>query len=428
MPSVTCAEHLGQFESAWFPGQFGHPGERAVLFDDLLHLEMLVAEDRQLRQVGDDEDLVGAPQLPQLFAHRAAHAPADALVDLVEDEGGHLVGTRQHVFERQHQAGGLAAGGDPCQRFQPLARVGRHQELDLVETGSRRRQPVLPSGRETPSAAGLVWKSTAKRAEAMRRSSSSLSMALLISAAASLRFWESASPSVGKCLPAGSTSAVSSSAIRSAAVEIVSSCLRESTAKAITASMLAAVFALQAADQVEALFDLLQALGVELDRLEVIAQAAGQVGQVFFQGGGLCSQRGPGCCRSAPVYVSAWTTWPIRSVEAGDSGVPSSSRVSACCARVASRLGVCQAVAFAAQLFVLTGFEPGGLDLPGLEGEQLGAAFRIRTGRAQVVQLAPDGEQAPGMFFGRSESSESTLGVAVEQCQVGTHVEQGEVL
>ncbi len=136
-----CAEHLGQFEGARFPGQFGHPGEGAVFLDDLLHLEMLVAEDGQLRQVGDDEDLVGAPQVPELFANRPADTAADALVDLVEDEGGHLVGAGEHVFEGQHQAGGLAAGGDPDERFQTLPGVGSDQEFDLVEAGAIKGNP-----------------------------------------------------------------------------------------------------------------------------------------------------------------------------------------------------------------------------------------------------------------------------------------------
>jgi hypothetical protein len=38
--------------------------------------------------------------------HRA-DATADACVDLIEDEGGRLIGTGEHLFERQHNARGL---------------------------------------------------------------------------------------------------------------------------------------------------------------------------------------------------------------------------------------------------------------------------------------------------------------------------------
>ncbi len=88
----------------------------------------------------------------------------------------------------------------------------------------------------------------------------------------------------------------------------------------------AAIFALQAADQVEAFLDLLQPLGVEFDGFEVVAQAAGQVGQVFLQRGGLVRPRDPVPGRSGPVWSSAWTTWPIRSVEAGIRGCPRPGR------------------------------------------------------------------------------------------------------
>ncbi len=55
-------------------------------------------------------------------------------------------------------------------------------------------------------------------------------------------------------------------------------------------SMVPPIFPFQAADQVETLFDFLQPFGVELDDFKVIAQAACQVGQGFFQRDGLFRQ------------------------------------------------------------------------------------------------------------------------------------------
>ena len=41
---------------------------------------------------------------------------------------------RQHVFQRQHDTGQLAAGGHLLNGLQILAQVGRHQKLHLIHT------------------------------------------------------------------------------------------------------------------------------------------------------------------------------------------------------------------------------------------------------------------------------------------------------
>ena len=53
--------------------------------------------------------------------------------------------------------------------------------------------------------------------------------------------------------------------------------------KAENGGKAAAVFAFQTVDQVKTLFHFLQALGVELDPFQVVAQGASQLGQGFFQ-------------------------------------------------------------------------------------------------------------------------------------------------
>ncbi len=93
---------------------------------------MRVGETGQLRQMGHAEHLMlqsarpcTSRQTPQLLSHHRADSSADALVDLVEDERGSLVGAGKHGLERQHQARCLAAGGDLRHRLQRFARIGR---------------------------------------------------------------------------------------------------------------------------------------------------------------------------------------------------------------------------------------------------------------------------------------------------------------
>ena len=83
-----------------------------------------------LRQVGDDEDLVVAAQTGQRPAHGHGGLPADAGVDLVEDEGGGRLG--EHEAQGEHGAGQLAARGDLGQRQRRRARVGGQEDLDVV--------------------------------------------------------------------------------------------------------------------------------------------------------------------------------------------------------------------------------------------------------------------------------------------------------
>ncbi len=110
------AEHLREFQHARIAVQFFDTGQGAALVHHLLDLVVLFTEGGQLRQMRHTEDLVITSQLPQFLSDDGAHAPANALIDLVEDQAGDLVGTSQDVLERQHQARGLASRGDLDQR------------------------------------------------------------------------------------------------------------------------------------------------------------------------------------------------------------------------------------------------------------------------------------------------------------------------
>ena len=107
--------------------------------------EVHVGVGGDLRQVGDDDDLVGAgqPGQPPPDLHRGA--TADPGVDLVEDHRGALGRGRKHDFQRQHDPGQLAAGRALAQRQHVGAPVRGEAELDGVDTvvpGVDRRHPT----------------------------------------------------------------------------------------------------------------------------------------------------------------------------------------------------------------------------------------------------------------------------------------------
>ena len=82
----------------------------------LLDVEVGRAGGGNLRQVRDAEDLEALAERAQLLAHHRRDPPADAGVDLVEDERlARLVGRGQRL-QRQHHARQLAAGHDARQR------------------------------------------------------------------------------------------------------------------------------------------------------------------------------------------------------------------------------------------------------------------------------------------------------------------------
>src|SRR5699024_5571796 len=69
---------------------------------------------RDLRQVGDDDDLGVAGEFGQAAAALDGGLASDSGVDRVEDVGGDRLPRRAADFDGEHDAGELTAAGDPA--------------------------------------------------------------------------------------------------------------------------------------------------------------------------------------------------------------------------------------------------------------------------------------------------------------------------
>ena len=167
-------------------------GDEAVVA--LLDEQMAVAAGGDLRAVGDDEQLRAVRQPVEPLADRAGDRAADAAVDLVEDHrrGAAVLGQRD--LEREDEARQLAAAGDPGQRREGRAGIGRDLELDPVAAARRplrlgerldRRSGSGP--RRASAARARAPTAVSSRAAAAVRSSVSRSAAASIGGAAVAR-------------------------------------------------------------------------------------------------------------------------------------------------------------------------------------------------------------------------------------------------
>ena len=140
-------------------------------------------------------------------------------------------------------------------------------------------------------------------------------------------------------------------------------------------------------DQVEPLLYLVQALRVELDLFEIIAQAVDEVRHALQQDLGLVrhfvlGRVDLGQGRKGLHHLSHQVG---RGGRVRRSFLEDSQRLLGI---AGERFGIRQAITFLAQLFILARFEARRFDLLRLVGEYVHAALGIGLGFAQVVQLA----------------------------------------
>ena len=129
------SHHTGDFRLAGLLVEAFDAGHRPPVGRPLGHPVVLVAERGDLRQVGDAEHLAAGREGVQPGADDVRHRPADAGVDLVEDQRlARDVGRGQRLH-RQHHPRQLAARGDAAERPEVLADVRREEQLEAIGAG-----------------------------------------------------------------------------------------------------------------------------------------------------------------------------------------------------------------------------------------------------------------------------------------------------
>ena len=95
----------------------------------------MIGHGRDLRQVCDADDLLGCRELGQLFADALRRDTGHTRIHLVEHHGGDVVPLGEHVFQCQHDARQLAAGGNFTDAPRLLPGVGGDQKLHHIGAG-----------------------------------------------------------------------------------------------------------------------------------------------------------------------------------------------------------------------------------------------------------------------------------------------------
>ncbi len=137
---------LGDLDTAQHPRQFVHPflhvqdldaAVGAILLGGLAHLQVVVAEGRDLGQVGDADHLTLFAQGAQELADDFGHPAADPHVHLVEDQRGNAGVPGGDDLDGEADPGQFTAGGHLRQRFDGLAGIGADPELDAFQSRGR---------------------------------------------------------------------------------------------------------------------------------------------------------------------------------------------------------------------------------------------------------------------------------------------------
>ena len=84
-------------------------GLGAGIPDLLADEELSRCRSRHLREVGDAEDLMTSSEFGHLDGHASGDLAADICIDLIKNEEGDLVLSRECRLERQHDTGDFTA-------------------------------------------------------------------------------------------------------------------------------------------------------------------------------------------------------------------------------------------------------------------------------------------------------------------------------
>lgn len=123
------AEHADEFFDSLIALHFVEAGNGATVAQAFGNEVVVAGKGRHLGEVGDGDDLVVFAQFTHFEADGAGDFAAHVGVDFIEDEQGGIVLTGKSAFEREHDAGHFAAGGDEAQGFEGFAGVGAEEEV-----------------------------------------------------------------------------------------------------------------------------------------------------------------------------------------------------------------------------------------------------------------------------------------------------------
>src|SRR6266536_1911425 len=111
-PLAHFAKHLREFKETRFTIETFDTRQGTIALNNLLDLIMLIAKGGQLREMRHTKDLMHAREIPKFLSHGHTHASADALVNFVEAQRWHFIGTRKHILQAKQQTRRLTTRGD----------------------------------------------------------------------------------------------------------------------------------------------------------------------------------------------------------------------------------------------------------------------------------------------------------------------------
>ena len=99
-----------------------------VLFD----FKMRIRHSRDLRKVGNTENLMVSSDHRHFFGHFLSGPSADACINFIKDQRFYLISVRQDRFQDKHDPGKFSSGNDFRQRLHIFSRICRNFIFDII--------------------------------------------------------------------------------------------------------------------------------------------------------------------------------------------------------------------------------------------------------------------------------------------------------
>ncbi len=132
---LISGQHPRQLDFAVLAVEREDPRHRAVTEPDLLDLEMTIRRSRDLRQMGDGQDLIGGGEIGQQPGEGRSRRPTETGIDLVEEQGHGASGARrpEHRSDGEVDSRELTPRGDASHGSRFLTGIGGDEQLTLLD-------------------------------------------------------------------------------------------------------------------------------------------------------------------------------------------------------------------------------------------------------------------------------------------------------